>query len=60
MGTNKEYATLKLPVFHGTGRDDEKQHWFTCEDIWAIKQTTDNHAKIAQLQITFRERALMW
>jgi hypothetical protein len=27
-------STLRLPTFHGIGRDDAKQHWFTYEEIW--------------------------
>jgi hypothetical protein len=29
--------TLRLPAFHGMGRDDAEQHWFTCEAIWSMK-----------------------
>lgn len=60
MGTAREDVSLKLPVFHGTGRDDAKQHWFTCETVWAIKQTPNEQEKIAQLETTSRERDLMW
>ena len=60
MRTNRDDATLKLPVFHGIGRDDAGQRWFTCEAIWAVKQTIDVHARIAQLETTFEERALTW
>lgn len=47
MGTTREDASLKLPVFHGTKRDDAEQHWFTCEAVWAVKQTPNEKAKIA-------------
>ena len=60
MGIAREDATLKLPVFHDTGRDDAKQHWFTYEAVWMVKQTPNDLAKIAQLETTFRERALTW
>ena len=60
MGTNREDATLKIPVFHGTGRDNAKQYWFTCDAIWVVKQIADDNVKIAQLETTFRERALTW
>jgi hypothetical protein len=39
-------STLRLPVFHGTGRDDEEQHWFTCEAIWSMKRITKEASKI--------------
>jgi hypothetical protein len=26
-------STLRLPMFHGMGKDDVEQHWFTCEAI---------------------------
>jgi hypothetical protein len=53
-------STLRLPVFHGMGRDDAEQHWFTCEVIWSVKRITDEASKIVQLETTFRDRALMW
>lgn len=37
-----------------------EQHWFTCEAMWAVKQTPNEQAKIAQLETTFIERALTW
>jgi hypothetical protein len=52
--------TLRLPTFHGMGRDDAKQNWFTCEAIWSVKRVMDEASKIAQLETTFRDRALMW
>jgi hypothetical protein len=33
-------------VFHGTGRDDAKQHWLTCEAIWSVKKITNEVSKI--------------
>jgi hypothetical protein len=53
-------STLRLPTFHGMGRDNEKQHWFTCEAIWSVKRVRDEASKIAHLETTFRERAMMW
>jgi hypothetical protein len=53
-------STLRLPTFHGMGRDDAEQHWFTCEAIWSVKRVTDEASKIAQLETTFRDRALTW
>ena len=31
-----------------------------CEDIWKLLQTTYHNAKITQLEIAFRKRALTW
>jgi hypothetical protein len=31
---------VRLPMFHGTGKDDANKHWFTCEDIWYVKRIT--------------------
>jgi hypothetical protein len=25
-------TTIRLPMFHGMGRDDVEKHWFTCEE----------------------------
>jgi hypothetical protein len=33
-------------MFHGTGKDNAEQHWFTCEAIWSVKRITDDAAKI--------------
>jgi hypothetical protein len=32
---------LRFPVFHGMGRDDAKQNWFTCEAIWSMNRIID-------------------
>jgi hypothetical protein len=53
-------STLRLPVFHGMGRDDVEQHWFTCEAIWSLKRVTDDATKIMQIETTFKDRALTW
>jgi hypothetical protein len=53
-------STLRLPVFHGTCRDDAEKHWFTCEAIWSVKRITDEASKIVQLETTFRDRAMTW
>jgi hypothetical protein len=47
-------STLRLPMFHGMGRDDAEQHWFMCEVIWSVKRITDEATKIAQLETTFQ------
>jgi hypothetical protein len=46
-------STLRLPMFHGTGKDDVDQHWFTCEVIWYVKRIRDEASKIAQLETIF-------
>jgi hypothetical protein len=47
-------------MFHGMGKDDVEQHWFTCEAIWSVKRITDEVAKIMQLETMFRDKALTW
>lgn len=56
----REYLMLRLPVFHGNGKEDHKQHWFVCKAIWLAKKTIDNHAKIALLETMCRDYALTW
>jgi len=51
-------STLRLPVFHGTDKDDVEQYWFTCEAIWSVKRITNEASKIAQPETIFRDRAL--
>jgi hypothetical protein len=53
-------TNLRLPMFHGTGRDDENQHWFMCEAIYSVKRIIDEASKIVQLEITFRDIYLTW
>jgi hypothetical protein len=53
-------STMMLPMFHGMGRDDVEQYWFTCEEIWHVKRIPDESGKIVQLKITFREKSLTW
>jgi hypothetical protein len=52
--------TLRLPEFQGVGSEDPEQHLFVCETIWAAKNVQDEAVKIAQLETTFRGRALVW
>jgi hypothetical protein len=52
--------TLRLPKFKGVGSEDPKQHLFVCETVWAAKNIQDDVVKIAQLETTFRGRALVW
>jgi hypothetical protein len=47
-------------MFHGTGKDEVENIWFTCEGIQSMKRITDEATKIMQLETTFRERSLMW
>jgi hypothetical protein len=53
-------STLRLPVFHGMGKDDAEQHWFMCEAIWFVKRIIDEARKFVQLETMFRDRALTW
>jgi hypothetical protein len=53
-------TTLRLPMFHGTSKDDAKQHWFTCEDLWFLKRIIDEASKIAHLDTIFRDIAMTW
>jgi hypothetical protein len=57
--TNQD-STLELSAFHGTGRDDAKQCWFTCEAIWFVKRVTNEASRIAQQETTFRDKAMTW
>jgi len=51
---------LRLPVFHGMGRDYSKKLWFICEAIWFVKRIADKEVKFVQLETTFRDKSLMW
>jgi hypothetical protein len=53
-------STLRLPVFHITGKDDVEQHWVMCEAIWFVKRITNEAAKITQLETVFKNIALTW
>ena len=53
-------STLQFSVFHGMGKDDVEKHCFTCEAIWSMKRVVDDETYIAQLETTFRDRALTW
>ena len=50
--------TIRLPEFWGEGSDDPENHLFICENIWEVKPIIDEDAKVAQLEITFRDYAL--
>jgi hypothetical protein len=56
----RENLRLKLPIIHGNGKEDPKQHWFICELDWSIKKTTNECVNISLLETTFRDRALAW
>ena len=43
----RDDATLKLPIFHGTRRDDGEKHLFTYEAIRVVKKTPNDQVKIA-------------
>jgi hypothetical protein len=52
--------TLRMLVFHGAGTEDPEQHLFICETIWTVKNVQDDDVNIVQLEMTFRDRALLW
>ena len=29
---------LRLQTFHGTEIEDPKQYWFSCKEVWTVKQ----------------------
>ena len=49
---------LRIPLFYGTGRDDAKQHWFTCDALWVMKQVTNEKEKITQMETPLRDHVL--
>ena len=51
---------MRLPTFRGDGFEDPEQHQFLCEDVWSIKNITDEAIKRAQFSTTLRDRALSW
>jgi hypothetical protein len=53
-------STLIFHVFHGKGKDDVEQHWFTYETTSSIKRIRDEETKIAQLETMFRDWDLTW
>ena len=53
-------STIILLEFRGKASEDPEKHLFICEKIWEAKQVTDEDTKVAQLAITFRDRALDW
>jgi hypothetical protein len=42
------------------GQSIQKKHLFICEIIWTMKNIEDDDAKIAQLEMTFKDHALLW
>lgn len=50
-----QHSTFRLLLFHGIGKDDNKQHLFTCEVVCVVKQTTNDVTKITQLDTTFQD-----
>jgi hypothetical protein len=43
---------MRLPIFRGDGSEDPNQHWFLCEDVWIIKQVTDEVVKRTHFSTT--------
>ena len=54
------YNTLRMHEFQEVGSKDPKQYIFVCETIWAAKNIQDEATNISQLEIEFRQRALLW
>jgi hypothetical protein len=52
--------TLRMPLFQGVGSEDPEQHLFICDTIWTVKNVQDDDVKIVQLEMTFRDHALLW
>jgi hypothetical protein len=52
--------TLRLPMFHGMGKDNVEKHWFRCEAIWYLKRITNKESRISQLETSFRDKSLTW
>jgi hypothetical protein len=52
--------TLRMLVFHEPGLEDPQQHLFICETTWTVKNIQDDDAKIAQLEMTFKDHTLLW
>jgi hypothetical protein len=50
-------STPRLPMFHGTSKNYEEQHWFMCEAIWSMKGITYEAKNIVYLDTTFRGKA---
>jgi hypothetical protein len=53
-------TTIWLPEFHGEGLEDPEKHLFICQNILVAKNITNEYIKVAQIAITFRDRALDW
>jgi hypothetical protein len=39
-------STLRLPTFHGIGRDYVEQHCFMCETIYSVNRVINEESKI--------------
>jgi hypothetical protein len=44
--------TLRMLAFHGEGTKDPEKHLLICDTIWTVN--------IVQLEMTFRDHALLW
>jgi hypothetical protein len=40
--------------------EDLEKKLFICENIWAAKKIRNEDTKVAQMEITFRDRTLYW
>jgi hypothetical protein len=51
---------MRIPIFRGDGSEYPDQHWFLCEDVWNIKNVTDEAVKRNQFSTALRNSALSW
>ena len=51
---------MKLPLFHGNRTDDPEHYWFLCEEVWTVRQATDDDVKKGKLVNTLRGHTLDW
>jgi hypothetical protein len=53
-----QYPTIRLLEFLWDGSYDLEKKLFICENIWEENKITGEDTKVAQLEITFRDRTL--
>jgi hypothetical protein len=52
--------TIRLLEFKGEELEDPEKSLFISENIWEVKQITDEETKLVQLAITLRDHTLDW
>jgi hypothetical protein len=53
-----QHPPIRLPNFRGL--DDQENHLFICDKIWAENHNENDDTKVAKLEITFRYHTLDW